>query len=245
MFSTLFSVAFSDVWVSVSKAAGGFAEIEISPRGTYLHADPGQGSVANVPVDAPGVVDLQSGGFSEGDTILISFEGSVDEYGGTAYETINMLIGVFSSTSQLLPISDADRVPGAVNAGDDFNTAQTWFTEENTDIPEDFEITPSTGFSIKVPQNAKYLVVSLYDSWYPDNTSPGPITVTIEKQASEPTGGLPLEYILAALGLVAVIAVLVVFVVFKRRKSKTQSAHGGGGVPTAPESSHGGGGDPT
>jgi len=224
MLAILFLVAFSVVWVSMSKAADGSVEIEVSVRGTYLHADPGQGSKVDIPVGSPGVVDLQSNGFSEGDIILISFEGSVDEVGGTNYGPINSLIGVFSSTNQLLSISDVDRVPGAIDAGTDFNTAQTWFTEENTDIPEDFEITPSTGFSIEVPQNAKYLVVSLHDSWYPDNTSPGLIRVTVEKQASESSsGGFPLEYMLVALGGVAVVAVLLVFVVLKRRKPRTQT----------------------
>ena len=217
--SILLSAAFSVVW-----ASGGFVEIDVSVRGTYLHADPGQGSKADIPVDPPGVVDLQSNGLSQGDTVLISFEGSVDEVGETNYDTINSLIGVFSSTNQLLPISDTDRVQGAIDAGNDFTTAQTWFTHENTDIPEDFQITPSTGFSTKVPQNAKYLFISLHDSWYPDNTSPGPITVTIEKQASETsTGGFPLEYILAALGVIAIVAVLLAFFVLKRKKQRTQS----------------------
>jgi hypothetical protein len=122
----------------------------------------------------------------------------------------------------LLSVSEADRVPGAINAGDDFTTSQTWFSHEDTDIPEDFQITPSTGFLIKVPQNAKYLFISMIDSWYPDNTSSGPIAVTIEKQASESAGGFPLEYLLAALGIVALIAVLVIFFVFKRRKPEKQ-----------------------
>lgn len=215
MFSMLFLIGLSNVLVSVSKASSGIAEIEISPRGTYLHADSGGAGV-----DSPGIVDLQSYNFTEGDTILISFNGSIDVYGGTDYVTIESLIGVFSSNSTLLPISDADRVPGAIDAGNDVNTSLTYFTHENTDIPEDFKITPSTGFSIKVPQNAKYLFISYHDSYYSDNTSPEPIDVTIQVQA----GGFPLEYVLGALGAVAVIAVLLVFVLFKRRKPRTQSS---------------------
>ena len=119
----------------------------------------------------------------------------------------------------MLSVSEADRVPGAINAGGDFDTGQTWFSDENTDIPEDFQITPSTGFLIQVPQNAKYLFLSMLDSWYPDNTSPSPIAVAIEKQA----GGFPLEYLLAVLGIVAAITVLVVFFVFKRKKPRTQN----------------------
>jgi len=212
--SILLSVAFSVVW-----ASGGFVEIEISPRGTYLRADPG--GEGRLPVDSPAIVDLQSNDFSEGDTILISLEGSLD-YGDGVARANYSLGGVFSSTNQLLPISEAERVPGAIDAGNDYVTGQTFFTHENTDIPEDFLI-PSTGLSVKVPQNAKYLFMSPWDSFYPDNTAPSSIKATIEKQVSEPTDGFPLEYMLAAIGVVAIIAVLLVFVMLRRRKPRTQS----------------------
>ncbi len=212
--STLFLVASSTVWASNSSV-----EIQIPPRGTYLRADPG--GEGRLPVDPPGIVDLQSNGFSTGDTLLITFEGSLLAYEGGESTPVTYLIGVFSSTNQLLPISDADRVAVAIDAGNDFSTAQTFQTQENTDIPEDFQITPSTGFSIEVPQNAKYLFISLHDSFYPDNSAPTPIKATIEKQASQSTAGFPLEYILAALGIIAVIAVLLVFVLLRRRKPKT------------------------
>jgi hypothetical protein len=197
------------------KAANGSVEIEVSVRGAYLYVDPRDSSG----VESPGVANLQSNGISVGDTILITFEATVDRYGGSDYDTLDYLIGVFSSSNQLLSVSEAERVPGAINAGDDFTTSETWFSKESTDIPEDFEITPSTGFVIQVPQNAKYLFVSMLDSWYPDNTSPSSIAVTIDKQA----GGFPMEYLLAALGIVAAIAILVFFFVFKRRKARKQN----------------------
>jgi hypothetical protein len=201
------------------QASNGSVEIDVSVRGTYLYVDPRD----NSGVESPGIADLQSNGISAGDTILISFEGTVDNYGGSDYHTLDYLIGVFSSTNQLLSVSEAERVPGAINAGDDFETGQTFFSHEDTDIPEDFQITSSNGFSIEVPQNAKYLFISMLDSWYPDNTSPNSIAVTIEKQASESAGGFPLEYLLASVGIVAVIAVLVFLFVFKRRKPETRA----------------------
>jgi hypothetical protein len=218
LMSLIFLVGFSNVWVSVIMASNGPFETEVSVKGTYLLADPDQSSQAASSVDSPGIIDLQSNGFSEGETLLISFEGSLDRYGGSDYETVEYLLGVFSSTNQLLSIYDAHRVPGAIDAGEDIDTGETWFTHENTDIPEDFKITPSTGFSIEVPQNAKYLFISFLDSYYPDNTAPTPIKVNITTQA-----GFPLEYLLLGLGAVAVIAALLFFFVFKRRKSKTRA----------------------
>jgi hypothetical protein len=218
LMSLIFLVGFSNVWVSVIMASNGPFETEVPIKGTYLLADPDQSSQAACSVDSPEIIDLQSNGFSEGETLLISFEGSLDRYGGSDYETVEYLVGVFSSTNQLLSIYDAHRVPGAIDAGEDIDTGETWFTHENTDIPEDFKITPSTGFSIEVPQNAKYLFISFLDSYYPDNTAPAPIKINITTQA-----GFPLEYLLLGLGAVAVIAALLFFFVFKRRKSKTRA----------------------
>ena len=196
-------------------AANGSVEIAVSARGTYLYVDPQD----NSGVESPGIADLENNGISAGDTILITYEGTVDRYGGSDYQTLGYLIGVFSSTNQLLSVSEADRVPDAINAGDDFTSSETWFSQENTDIPEDFQITPSTGFLIQVPQNAKYLFISMHDSWYPDNTSPSSIAVTIEKH----TGSFPMEYLLAVLGIVAAIVILIVFFVFKRRKQESKT----------------------
>jgi len=200
------------------KALNGSAEMGVSVRGTYLYVDPNR----SYDVESPGIIDLQTNGISQGDTILISFEGTVDVYGGDDSITIEYLIGVFSSTNQLLSVSEADRVPDAIDAGDDIETSQTFFSNENTDIPEDFKITPSTGFLIQVPQNAKYLFVSMADSWYPDNTSSSPIMVTIEKQANESAAGFPMEYLLLAVGIVAAIAILIFLFMLKRKKPKKQ-----------------------
>ena len=215
--SIFLSVLFSGIGFPVKATSDSF-KITVPVRGAYLYVDPRD----NSGVESPGIVNLQNNDIFAGDTILISFEGSVDNYGGSDYHTLEYLIGVFSSTNELLSISEADRVPGAINAGDDFDTGETWFSQENTDIPEDFQITPSTGFLIKVPQNAKFLFISMLDSWYPDNTSPTQIAVTIEKQTSESAFiGFPLEY-LVVIVIVAIIVVLVAFFMLKRKKPKTQ-----------------------
>ena len=56
----------------------------------------------------------------------------------------------------------------------------------------------------------------MLDSWYPDNTSPNQITVTIEKQ----TNGFPMEYILAIV-IIAAILLAVLFFIVNRRKKET------------------------
>ncbi len=53
----------------------------------------------------------------------------------------------------------------------------------------------------------------------------GMLKIRIESYSegtSVPTSGLPLEYILALLGIIAVVAVLLIFIMLKRRKPKTQ-----------------------
>jgi hypothetical protein len=196
-------------------ASNGPFKTQVSIKGTYLRADPDQASHSPDSVDSPGIIDLESNGFSEGETLLISFEGVLDRYGGSDYQTVEYLIGVFSSTNELLSIYEVHRVTGAIDAGENIDTGDTWFTHEDTDIPEDFRITPSTGFSVEVPQNAKYLFISFLDSYYPDNTAPAAITVNITTQA-----GFPLEYLLLGLGAVVIFLALLFFLWFKRRKSK-------------------------
>ncbi len=163
-------------------SSGGITEIELSARGTYLRDDPNQGGVGNT--EPPGIVDLQSNGFVPGDKILISFNGQVFNSAGwdsrpIVYNEPEELIGVFSTSNELLSVANAHRVPGAIDVGADVDTGVTFFNEDPHDIPEDFEITPSTGFLIEVPRNARFLFLCYPDSYYPDNV--GTISVTIEK----------------------------------------------------------------
>jgi hypothetical protein len=165
-------------------------------------------------IEEPAIVDLQTEGFVEGDKILISYEAGV--YFSGAWNPSNPaatdegfkesdqllwggLLGLFSSTADLKPIDFLHRVPRAIDAGEDFFTEKTFWSEtkqevsdklqvnsiswysgpEDTDIPEDFKIAPYTGMEIIIPRNAKYLFISLIDTYYRDNI--GSVTVTIEK----------------------------------------------------------------
>ena len=167
-----------------STGGDGLVTVQFSPKGTYLHAE--------TAVASPGIVDLQNNGITEGDTVIISFEGSINKYGDPevyGYDPITFLIGVFSSTSELLSINDPARVPGAIETGVDHVTPKTHFQQETTDIPQDFKISPYTGFEITVPFNARFLFVCFSDSYYADNVSPEPIKVSVEKDTDG--DGLP------------------------------------------------------
>jgi len=118
------------------------------------------------------------------------------------------LVGLFSTTSDLRNIDQLHRVSGAVDSGKpDFKTPPTkwpdslqeisdklkakninWYTGPmDTDIPEDFLISPSSGIYLKVPRNARFLFLSCIDDLYRDNL--GEIKVTIEKDSDG--DGLP------------------------------------------------------
>ena len=120
LFLFILLAGFLNVWISVSMASNDSSKFEVSVKGTYLRADSNQATQAAGSVDPPGIIDLEVNGFSEGDSILISFDGSFDRYGQSDYEMLEYLLGVFSSTNQLLSIYEVARVPGAIDAGEDF-----------------------------------------------------------------------------------------------------------------------------
>jgi hypothetical protein len=165
-------------------------------------------------IEEPAIVDLQAEGFVEGDKVLISYVAGV--YFSGAWNPSNPtataqgfrenddvlwggLLGLFSTSSDLRPIDSLNRVPGAIKAGTNFVTPQTFWSQtkqdvsvklqangiswysgpEDTDIPEDFKIAPYTGIEIVIPRNAKYLFLSVIDSYYRDNM--GSVTVSVEK----------------------------------------------------------------
>lgn len=123
-------------------------EADVPVRGTFLRAvewwpywGPGQyewdddlemnvGVSTDYHTAEPLIVDLQANGFTEGDMLLISYEGEL--YFSGAWNPSNpwtewdangfWLIGLFSATSVLNPMSELNRVPGAIDAGEDCST---------------------------------------------------------------------------------------------------------------------------
>jgi hypothetical protein len=165
--------------------------------------------------EEPAIVDLEANGFTENDKVIISYTAKAYYNGawGSSIVTPSLwedgeapLVALFSATPDLKPIGELHRVPGAIDYGEDFTTARTIATQDwvdmadklagkgitvdrggETDIPEDFLITPYSGMWLQVPRNAKYLFLCLNDSLTLDNT--GSLTVTIEKDTDG--DGLP------------------------------------------------------
>ena len=177
-------------------------------------------------VEEATMIDLQDEGFIEGDKIYISWlggfypdgawnpsnPGSIG-YGLKENDAVSHggLLGLFSTSSQLLDIDQLNRVPGAIDYGsNDYITPDTWWKDGRaevaeklaskgidwytgaleTDIPEDFKISPHTGMKVEIPRNARFLFLSLIDPYYRDNyESPNGLIVTIEKDTDE--DGIP------------------------------------------------------
>lgn len=209
-----------------SANADGTVKINHPTRGTFLRAEEFQGSPSGgSPVEEPTIVDLVAKGYNEGDTITISYSGEYHyrafwDGAGVLAETYSgdeiPLLGLFSSSKQLNSIDELNRVPGAIDYGDDVFTEGTYFQGYQTDIPEDFRIEPHSGDTITIPEGARYLFLCVYDGFYPDNV--GEIQITI--QGGEPSA-FPIELIII-LAVVLCAGIIFVFLFIKRKKKKTE-----------------------
>ena len=176
-------------------------------------------------VENPVVLDLQANGLNEKDRIYVSWTGGFyvsgawypdnpEQSGFNLTENDKIpyggLLGVFSTSSELLGIDELNRVPGAIDYGEDYETSDTWWSEGrtrvaekleskgidwydgpiDTDIPEDFLISPYTGMGIEIPRNARFFFICVMEAYYNDNfEGPNPLIVTIEKDTD--WDGLP------------------------------------------------------
>jgi len=171
---------------AITKGTGSF-EITYSYRGTFLCADPFEEGrpEGGSDVEAPAIVDLRANGILEETTINITWHGQVcveaywDNLEPVYHEAENGIRGVFSSDSQLRPINELNRVPGAIDYGKDVVTAPTYFDKKSTDIPQDFIIEKDGELS--VPRGANYLFICFQDTYYPDNVGTIQITIKLDK----------------------------------------------------------------
>lgn len=133
----------------------------LDPRRTYLLTN------SDAPLDAL-TIDLGALGIESGMTIRLERLGGFDCGPPCVDDRVGM-VGVFSAGTVLLATNQRHRVPGAIDAGVDFVTSQTYFGGVQTDIPEDFAIADTT---VRVPDGATHLFVGAHDSLYVDNTDP-------------------------------------------------------------------------
>jgi hypothetical protein len=154
----------------------------VDPKGTYLHTS------GDTP-GAPAIVDLAAHGFLPGNPLKLTYTGNFKSWLEFVGPRDVLLLGVFSSSATLLAPEEAQRVPGAMEAGADYITSPTYFGPEPTDIPEDFRLYPPyrtpeepTGFVITIPAGATHLFLGVSDSFLADNA--GELFVTLESPAA-------------------------------------------------------------
>lgn len=169
LFSRLFPIAalslISAIAIAKPSHAGSFT-IPVDPRITYLH-------LTNDPLALDTVaIDLASLGISGGDFITL------EQLGDFSYRTVNNspdiitgMTGVFSTSTELLPHEFLNRVPGAIEFGDDVITTPIESSFDDNNIAEDFLI-EGDPFRIQVPDLAQYLFVAAKDQYWGDNGDP-------------------------------------------------------------------------
>ena len=137
---------------------------KLNPLATYLHVcmNPMDPTYDDGAID-PEPILLSDYGINPGDSLVIEVIG---EY-LNGNEPREYVVAVFSTSGTLLDKSETHRVPGAVEAGEDYDTGTTYGCGgEPTDIPEDFFCTPKV--YITVPVGATHLFLCPDDSYYED-----------------------------------------------------------------------------
>ena len=144
-------------------SSGAQIVVGIPPRSAYLRT-------SNDAATAPVVRTLASLGVAQGDLIRIRVLGEITY--NTSGNTSRSAGAVFSSSDTILTSDVQARVPGAIDAGQDVLTGNTYFNSLPTDIPQDFRLADATAFDhadVVVPFGATHLFIAVLDSLYNDN----------------------------------------------------------------------------
>jgi hypothetical protein len=141
-------------------------QIPINPKATFLRTSNDLSAVpaAAVPISALGV--------TVGQWLSIATVGAFSNNGGA--DNQRNLICVFSTNNVLAPDGVTNRVSGAIAAGPAFQTANTTYNNQPTNIDEDFVVTNSktNGTLVKVPPGATHIFYCIADSYYSSNGDP-------------------------------------------------------------------------
>ena len=205
------SVIFGAILVTAFGTSAGATTISIDPTRTFLMTagDPWDG-VGSVLGSLP--IRLADYGIAPGDVVLLEqlgdYYNGAEGYSGNvaSLDTDTAMIGIFSSTDELLAPNLLNRVPGALDAGQYIVTMNTLYGGAgNAGVPTDIPYDIGIGANIfQIPNGAAYLFVAAHDVYYSDNSDPdSDFAVRISRITAvpEPTSG-----ILLALGLVGLCA---------------------------------------
>lgn len=146
------------------------AQVFITPdvRAAFIHTASADSSTTAVPVE------LASIGVAPGDYLRIRSVGAFDC--GPCPDNNRTTMAAFSSTAEILAPALLNRLPGAIDTGVEFISANTFYGNQPTDIPEDFLVygvsQNITEVRIRVPAAAAYLFITPHDSLYEDNSDP-------------------------------------------------------------------------
>ncbi|MFC7077360.1 hypothetical protein [Haloarcula halophila] len=141
-------------------------ERQIDPSRTYLRTQSDDAGDARP-------IDLSALGVNAGQSVRLERLGSfAGSSGGTG------LTAVFSGSDRLESADVTERVPDAIDAGEDYETSPTYNGEAPTDIPEDFLVADNEGdrtsVTVTVPDGATHLFVAAIDNFYEDNDQGDP-----------------------------------------------------------------------
>ncbi len=133
----------------------------VDPGQTYLQPNPGDDARDAI------AINLANLGLEPSDQIHLSSLGEYDFKPSSGDRTVNSrLLAVFSGSDRLESENQQNRVPDAIDVGENFNTNSLL---ENSNIEEDFLV---DGNVIEIPEGATHLFLSAYDGTFKDNIDP-------------------------------------------------------------------------
>ena len=155
-FSAIVFVSITLLFFSWQNALALPVTINIDPLYTYLRTDAADPAPNAIPIELSGL------GISPGDIIRLERLG-LFKRGINFSDDFPEMIGVFSSSNSIASSGNLNRISDAIDAGNDFDTSNTFLGNLSTNISEDFFI---DDVIIQVPISATYLFISAHDNLY-------------------------------------------------------------------------------